>query len=225
MVPCPVTHPGHPAAFAGHPEGGHAFDDGGTTGAGTAGERHGHTHRVGPTFIGHQEPADQIVGPQQGPQVGDLGRREFVALHPEPTDERLLAPQRLHPVDVGGDGDVSDGVEAGRQSGLVLEALVEVARVAAHEEGGLVDHSGRGDEPGGVPGGSRREHVPLQQDHVRPAQAGEVVGDARPDDPSAHDDHPGPPRDAGGRQRCHVGVSSCPDRLVPATLDVAQAES
>ena len=93
---------------------------------GASGQRHGHVHGVGPALVGHVEPTDDIVGSEHGPECGDLGGREFMVLNPESVDELRLATERIHPVRIRGDGDVTHGAESGRQSGLLLEPLVEV---------------------------------------------------------------------------------------------------
>jgi hypothetical protein len=81
-----------------------------------------------------------------------------------------------------------DGPEAGGVARLGFQPRVQVARVPAEEQRGLVGHPGRGDQPGRVPGRPGRERMLLKQDDVSPAQMGQVIGDAAADN-SAADDH------------------------------------
>ena len=107
---------------------------------------------------------------------------------PESVHPRRRAAQRLEPLRIGGQADVSDGVEPGGVTGLLLEAFVKVAGVAAQEQRGLVRHPRRGDQPGGVPGGACGEFMLLEQHDVGPAQVRQVVGDAAAGH-AATDDH------------------------------------
>ena len=214
-------HTGDPASRAGHPGGGHALEDGGSAHAGSPGQRHGHAHRVGPALVGHHEPTHHVVGLEQGPVAGNLLFREGVILHPEALYEQRLAVERLHPLRAGGNRDMADGPEAGGEAGLLLEPLVEIARIAAHEQGGLVHHARRGDQAGGVPGRPRSEPVALEEHDVAPTQRGQVVGDAGPDDPATHDDHLGPLRHGSGPGRSLGGRGSAGGWISLMRLDAA----
>ncbi len=80
---------------------------------------------------------------------------------------------------------------SGGLSGLVLQPLVEVDRVA--EQLGDVGAAAQlADETGSVERGARRELVPLDEHRVGPSQLGQVIGRRAPDDAAA-DDH-GPSR-------------------------------
>ena len=73
---------------------------------------------------------------------------------------------------------------------ISLEPAVQLDAVHHHarhgEAGSELPH-----QPGGVERAAARELGPLDEEHVTLAPLGEVVGDARPADPTADDHHPG----------------------------------
>ena len=72
---------------------------------------------------------------------------------------------------------------------LLLEPGVQVTGVPAEEQGRLVGHTRRGDQPGRVPGGPGGQLVLLKQHDVGPAQVREMVGNAAADHAAADDDY------------------------------------
>jgi hypothetical protein len=150
----------HPAAFgldAGH---GDALD---------------HAARcASPLAIEVATPADRR-GPRRARKAGQHigGVNSGHALFPG-TDLVLVDPESVHPRRRGGSASSRCGlvarlmcrVEPGGVTGLLLEAFVQVAGVAAQEQRGLVRHPRRGDQPGGVPGGARGEFMLLEQPDV-----------------------------------------------------------
>ena len=101
---------------------------------------------------------------------------------------RGLPLQLLPAVGSGREVDGSRAPVAGRLTGLGLEVL-EDPDAALDDLSRAGRRAGQRHEPGGVPGGTRGQALALEQDDVRPAAAGQVVGDAAPDDAAAdHDD-------------------------------------
>ena len=189
---------GHPAALAGEARDGYALDDPGPAHPRALGQRHADVDRVGAALVGHVEAGEDVVGLGERPHLRDLERRDLVVLDPEAPRERCLAPKGLQPPRVRGQRDVPDGPEPGRQPRLLLKARVQVAGVAAHPQRRLVGHPGRGDQPGRVPGGPRGELVALEQQHVPPAQLGQVVREAGSDHTATDDDDLGARGQGGG---------------------------
>ena len=70
--------PGHRAALGEHVEDRHALEHGRTGLARALGEGHRHVDRVGPAVLGDVEAGEDVVGPRQREQVGDLARRDLV---------------------------------------------------------------------------------------------------------------------------------------------------
>ena len=181
-------HGRDPAAAGLHAGRGHALDDLDATLPGALGERGCHADRVGPPLVGHVEAGQHVIGARQRPYRRDLGGGDLGILDAESVHPGCFPPQRLLPLRRGRQRDMADGAESGGVPGLGFQPGVQVARVPAEEQRGLVGHPGRGDQAGRVPGRSGGERVLLQQDHVGPAQVGQVVGDAAADHPAA-DDH------------------------------------
>ncbi len=169
----------------------HALDDLGTELSGALRHGHGAADGIGSALVGHVEAGEQVVGSQQRPHVGDLTRRDLGFGHAEPVLPGTRPTEHLDSLGGAGDQDVPDLAEAGGVTGLGLEARVQVARIAGHEQRGLVGHAGRGDQPGRVPGGACGEGVPLEQHDVGPPEVGQVVRDAAADDAAADDDDAG----------------------------------
>ncbi len=189
-------HPGNlpaPGPHAGHRD---ALDHPRAELPGALGQRGRDADRIGAALVGDVERGQHVVGPGQRPHPGQLPGRDLGVLHAEAVHPGGLAAQRLLAALAGRHGDVPDRAEPGRVPGLCLQPRVQVARVAAEEQGGLVGHPGRGDQPGGVPGGPGGELVLLDQHDVGPAEVGQVVGDAAAGHPAADDDGPRPARQA-----------------------------
>ena len=124
--------------------------------------------------------------------------------------ERRHPPVLLEPILVGGELDEADRLEPGGQTGLGLEAGVQVTRVLAHLGRGLRRRSERHHQPGRVPRGARRELVALDEHDVAPAQVRQVVRDRATDDTTADHDDPGPRGQFG-----HCGIIPCHGKSTP----------
>ena len=133
-------------------------------------------------------PADEPLLVDERVEGRDLvGGDEVHAGDAEPVVRRGEALQLLEAVPAVGDGEASDGPEPGRLPGLLLELGEQIARVVEELREALVRAHGA-DEARRVPGRPTREARALEEQHVAPAEPGEVVGGARADDPAADDD-------------------------------------
>ncbi len=179
---------------------GHPFEDLHPAQAGSLGERHRDVGGVGSPVTGDVEAGEDVVGAGEGEEPGDLRTGDLLHLDAAVAIEGGDPAVLLEPVRLGGQLDEPDRSESGGETGLGLEAGVEVPGVAAHLGRGLGRRAEGHDETGGVPRGAGGEPVPFQDDDIGPAEMGEVVGDAAPDDAAADDDHPGPARQARRRR-------------------------
>ena len=137
-------------------------------------------------------PADQPFLVDERVEGGDLVRGDEVHPgDPEPVVHRGEALQLLEAVPAVGDGEAPDRPEPGRLPGLLLDLGEQPARVVEELRQALVGPHGA-DEAGRVPGRPAREAPAFEEQHVAPAEPGEVVGGARADDPAADDDGRGP---------------------------------
>ncbi len=215
---------GDAALLLGHRGDGAVLDQPRALAARALRERHRDADRVGAAVLLDVEPREQVVGPGERKQVGDLRRRDLVDVDAEQAVERGDPAVLLEAVGVGGGLDEAGAAKPGRLAGLVLEPLVEVAAVLAHPRRGLRRRAERHHQTGGVPGGAGGELVALEQQHV-PARVGEVIRDRATDDAAADDD------DARARRKIDhdaertenvatVGMGWTSARCSPATRSV-----
>ena len=219
---------------AGDPAAGHTLAHGeagdpdplGDPGAGrpsTPREGLGQVGRVDLPVAGQPDRAEQVVDPHRRPQLlGALGAHQLAG-QVVGRGVRRGPAQLHHPVGGARDDQPADVAVPGRQSRLGLQGGVELGRVL-HEPGAALRGAQRAHQPGGVPGGAARERALLEQQHVGPAEPGEVVGHGRADDPAADDHRPGagrevnhrrpPPR--GARRGQDRGTSRPPSRSAPS---------
>ena len=170
----------------------HPFEAARPPAAGAPDERRHHVDGARHPVRRHPGPADEPVLVDERVERRDLLRRHEVHLRqPEPVVHRGEALQLLEAVPAVGDGEAPDRPEPGRLPGLLLDLGEEVARVDEELREALVRAHGP-DEARRVPGGPAREALPLEEEHVAPAELREVVGGARADDPAADDDGRGP---------------------------------
>ncbi len=111
---------------AGHRD---VLDDRHASHAGALCQRHGDVDGVGSSVAGHVEPGEDVVGAGCREELADFACRDLVDVDAEVPVERCDPAVFLEAVAVGGDLDEPDGSEAGVQSGLGREPLVEVAGV------------------------------------------------------------------------------------------------
>ncbi len=181
-------HAGGTAVLGGDARDRHALDDLHALLARALGQGHGGVHGIDAPVLRQIEARLDVVHPGQGEELLDLVGADLldvVAAHPvEGRDPAIL----LHAVRVRGQLDEAQGLEAGAEPGLRLEAPVEIARVHAHLDRGLRGRAEGGHQTRRVPGGAAGQLVTLEQDHVLPAEMTQVVGHRTPDD-AATDDH------------------------------------
>ncbi len=135
------------------------------------------------------ERAEHALDVGDGGEGADLGGADDLGVEPHVAVLGAFRAQEVEALLGGGDGDAAHVVQAAGLAGQRLELPVEGDRVALQR--GHVGVRIEGVEAArGVPGRARGELGALDEDHVAPARAGEVVEHAAPDHPAA--DHRGP---------------------------------
>ena len=125
-------------------------------------------------------------------------RADQLHLDIEPFGHGGGATQLRHAVARAGDDQAAHLFPAHGMAGLPFQSGVEFGAVLI-DFGHAVGRAEAPDQPGGVPGGAASKSILLQQDDVLPAEFGEMIGDAAPNDAAADDDNFG--------FFAHVGVS------------------
>src|SRR5271165_2359582 len=161
--------------------------------AGAPGQRGGQVGRVGPAVAGQPDRPGQVVHGHDRVELAGPLRADQLAFQLVGLGGGGGPPKLCHAVGGTGNGDAAAAPEAGAQAGLRLQPGVQL--------GGVLDQAGavlRGaqlaDQAGRVPGGAAGQLPLLEQEHVGPAQLGEVVADAGADHAATDDHDPG----AGG---------------------------
>ena len=201
--------PRHTVVVRRDPGDGHTLEDGRPTLARSLCQGHGHVVRVRPPFDRHIEAPQKIRRLRHRPEVGDLRRTDLVRLLTESSGVGGFPLHRLDARRGGGDVQMATPPEAGRQTGLVLQTRVQLARVDAHRQGGFIGHAGGRDQAGRVPCGPRSQLMALQNQHVGPSLLRQVVGRRQPDN-SASDDHDLRPLGNGVRHRSALSCLAGP---------------
>ena len=121
---------------------------------------------------------------RRGHEPHDLLRPDDLDVEPDRARPARPALELLEALRARRDPEAPDRLED-------AELAVELHAVAAeaHHRRRRVE---LGDEPGRVAGRAARQLALLEEEDVRPAGLGEVIGDARPGDPAADDNHPRP---------------------------------
>jgi hypothetical protein len=118
-----------------------------------------------------------------------LGRDDLDG-EPERLGPPRLAGERLHPVRRGREVERAHLMPARIHARFLRERRIQLRAVHHHPR---VAHGvpELGDEAGRVERRTARELTPVHEEHVGPAQAGQVIGDAGPGHSAADDDDPG----------------------------------
>ena len=156
-----------------------ALDDPGAAHARALGQRLGDVDRVGLAVARDEDRADQVVDREQRMARLRLGRAR--APRPRGRRSRPIEAARLQLDEAlrgAREAEAAVLAEAGRLPGLGLEPGVELGRVLG-EPGQVLGRAQLADQPGGMPGGARGQLPALEQQHVPPAELGQVIGDAR----------------------------------------------
>ena len=167
-----------------------------TAAARAGGQRVREPGRVQPAVRRQVDGAEHGVGRHQREARPRLGRADQLERQAEGLGPARLAAQLLEPLRAGGQSERSDLMPRRIGPGLGGEAPVQVGPVH-HHLGQRHRAPQLADEPRGVERGARRELGAVDQDDVRPAELGQVVGDARAADATADDDRPGVLRHRG----------------------------
>ena len=166
--------------------------------AGAAGQRGGQVGRVGAAVAGQPDRALQVVVAQDRVELAGPGRADQLAVELVGLGGGGGPFQLGHAVFGAGDGDAAAATEAGAQARLCFQPLVQLAGVL-HQPGAVLRGAQLADQAGRVPGGAAGQLPLLEQQHVGPAQLGQVVGDAGADHAAADDDDAGSPGDLSHR--------------------------
>ncbi len=110
-------------------------------------------------------------------ELGEAVRADDLDRHARDLAHPLPVTELVEPVARRGQADAAAGMPVDRLPGLGLEPGVQLDAVAqqAHQVVARVELRA---ETGGVPGRPARQLVLLEQDHVAPAEPGQVVGQA-----------------------------------------------
>ena len=181
---------GHAAAFAGNAGHLDTLLDERAVLPGALGQRQRDIGRIALTVGGKPDAAGDPVEVEMRIFLLDLCRAELIAGHAEGTGHGGVAGEFLQPLTGQGDRDRTDLPQAGGDAGFGLKPLVELGRIAG-ELGHVRTGAELTDETGGVPGGAGGELLAFKQDHVFPAELGQMVGDGAADDAAADDDDAG----------------------------------
>ena len=181
--------PGHPAV--GHVDRGHPRPglDPDPPSAGAGGERLGEARRVEPAVGRQVDGAEHAVERHQREEGAGLTRADELKRQPERLRPAGLAGELLEPLRRRGQAERADLVPGRVDAGLGRESPVELDPVHHHPGQGHARPE-LADEAGRVERRARRQLGALDEDDVRPAKLGEVVGDARPADTAADDHRP-----------------------------------
>ena len=177
--------PSVPLADAGHPD---VLETQSAARAGPLEQGHGDIDRAGLAVLRHPGPAQQVTGLQQRIQRPDLLRGDL--FHPGDAEGRVHRgdPLQFLPAVPGmGDGQAADLAQAGGLAGLPLQVPQQVQRIPGQAGMGF-DRAHGADQAGRMPGRAAGELTSFQQQHLAPAPADQVVGDAGTDHATA-DDH------------------------------------
>ena len=155
-----------------------------------AGQLHGGAARLDPAVAGEVQRAVEVLRRHQREDAQRLRGRDDVDVEPDRARHAHLAPEERELLRARGHAEAAHFAPVLRGPRLGLEAPVQLDAVLAHPHDG-----GRGvevrDQPRGVPGRPAGQLALVEQHHVGPALAREVVGDAAAGDAAADDHHAG----------------------------------
>ena len=162
-------------------------------------QRHGHVGGIALAVLRIVDRADHVIDVEQRPLLLHFLRRDRLGDDIEPAQHRRAAQEFLPALLVGRDGERARLHEARRLPRLLLQVGVEIDRVfrEPRQVGGV---ERRAHQPRRMPGRAAGQLLALQQDHVLPAELGQVIGDGAAGDPAADDDDP------RLRWKCHALV-------------------
>jgi hypothetical protein len=144
---------------------------------------------IGAPVAGQPQRADQVVGAHEGPAASGLGRRDDVDVAAEAARHGGQALELVHPLRCPRHAHAAGTAKAGGLARLGLQLLVELGAVLGQARE-VLGGAKLPDQSRCVPRRAAGRIAPLQQQHVAPAELGEVIGDAAPGDAAADHDHP-----------------------------------
>ena len=150
-------------------------------------QRHRDVGRIALAVTRKMNGGHHILDVDVGIQRLDLFGADLVHLDAKGACQRRLAPNFLPPVLRQCNGERSHHPKSRRNACLGLEPLVETGRILG-EPGHVLVGPQLTDQPGRMPGRATGQLLALQEQNVRPAPLGEVIGD-RTAGHAAADDH------------------------------------
>ena len=154
-------HTGHPAPFlldSGDPG---LFQDARAAHPGPFRQCHCGVYRVDAAIFGRVEPGEDVVDMEQGPHLLDLCSRDLLCRDAMPATVVGAAAQAVQLLQVAGDLNIAHCLESAVLSGLLSQPFEQLAGVFRHADVGLCRKT-TDNQPGRVPGGSRRQVRLLQ---------------------------------------------------------------
>ena len=118
--------------------------------------------------------AEQPVGGRQRPYLAHLLRRQKLHLNADGAGHASVLAVFVHPIRRRGEADVADRAQPHVLPGLGFQGAVQVHRVLVQLPDGVA-HVEQRQQTGGVPRRAGGEFLALQQQHVGPALARQVV--------------------------------------------------
>ena len=131
--------------------------------------------------------AQQVVGLAQGPDFLDLVRGQELDVNTDGLGHTRIIFVLVHPVLGPGQTDVADIAKADLQIGLGLKGGIEAHRIFVHLANRVAQIE-QGQQARRVPGRAGGQLLAFDQNHIAPAQLGQMVKGADTDDSAANDD-------------------------------------
>ena len=142
------------------------------------------------TVLGQPYPAGNITNVQMLVAVLDLSRRDFLDIDAKRARHGGLTEYLFLALFGQGHGDRTATFEARGDAGFCLQRAVEFLTVF-RQLGHVGGRAQLGDQARGVPSGAGSQLLALQQNHILPAQLGQMIGHRTSDHTTADNDHAG----------------------------------
>lgn len=135
-------------------------------------------------------PCEDAFGSQPWVQFADTAGADDFHLEAHIGSKALNVAEPVHLFGGGGQTDAAAAVPAGRMAGQRLQSGVKTVAVMV-DLGHVVIADERRALPGGMPGRAAGQLALLDQQHIRPAFFGKVIGQTHPHHAAADDHHLG----------------------------------
>jgi hypothetical protein len=145
-------------------------------------------HRIAAPVFRQMDRADHALGVDQRPAPRGLVHIDHVDFEPAASRHRRAAFQFLHASCAGCKRDRAGLAKTGFLSGFVRKRAEQICAVFG-ELRQVVRRAQLSDQAGSVPGRAAGQRIAFEQQHVAPAELGQVIRDAATDDAPADDDY------------------------------------